>query len=231
MDPVRKWQQQFKPLQHNNGSEHEEVDVSVDGLSPGYWMLMCGARYAPEMAAKKFCVSRTALYLRTVSNKCVVCAVDRVTGSKRPGENVRLNIQGKPDLDELARKEKVIRVQAFRIGYENAQTAKLKNVHLDPQEQLAWARAYARGRSCRMLYPLIHQTREAKTWANGAVEFKVNLSDPLYDWTIVAEKTRGCARAETTYQESGPEPVLSLRPVLFMVNSKFLRPFVWAIAP
>ena len=205
MDPVRKWQRQFKPLQHNNCSEHEEVDVPVDGLSPGYWMLMCGARYAPEMAAKKFCVSRTAFYLRTASNKCVVCAVDRVTGSKQPGVNVRLKIHGKPDLDALAKKENVSLVQAFRCGYENAEKPKSEKVHLNPQDQLEWAQAYARGQSCRQLYPEIRRTRKEKTWANGAVEFKVNLNAPLYTWTIRAEMPGGCAQAETRYKESGPK--------------------------
>ena len=63
LKPQRTWSQTFQPLECNN-SDPEDWPVPLDNLGEGYYLLTAEARYAPMLAACKFCVNHLAVYLR-----------------------------------------------------------------------------------------------------------------------------------------------------------------------
>lgn len=207
MEAVQRWSHEYKPLKMNNRLEPYEEEVKVDKLEEGYYLLTCGARYAPVIAAQKFAVSQVALYLRAGSNRAVIAAVDRRNGLPVTGIPMTLTVNGSPDLDRVASKVKAVDNKAFRAGFRGSERAsEVSEAQVGPVEHAARAESYATGVAFRKKYPDIRQVLSGVTGADGCVSVDLDIGRMDYSYTLTAAGNRaGHAKATLSYQETGPQ--------------------------
>jgi len=207
-EPVWTGEPIYRLLDDNNseqGARDEDVGVTVPG--EGYYLLTCSARYAPQLAVQKFCVSHAALCIRAGRNQVVVAAVDRRTGAALAGEPIEVEIAGRPDARRIVERLKPERAEAFRAGLEGGSAeAPREDGMQDSQRLLAWSKAYVEGQKLAERYPRVARKLSGRTGKDGTISFPADLAARDYSYTLKARRPgAGLAEVSVGYSEP-PEP-------------------------
>jgi hypothetical protein len=204
-EPVRAWSQTFLRLSDNNSEPGpwQERSIPIKDLAEGYYLVTCTARYAPQLAVQKFCVSRTALYLRVGANLAVAAALDRRTGARLPNMPVELDIAGSPDAVQIVNRFKPDMADAFRAGFVGASPP----MPDDPARQapgalLKLAAAHAEGKALREKYPETRRSLHGRTGNDGTASFPLDLTRSDYVYTLLARQPgKGLAEVTVSYRQ------------------------------
>ncbi|MFH0939007.1 MAG: alpha-2-macroglobulin family protein [Planctomycetota bacterium] len=177
--PVREWDVTFKPLRENNQAEKHNVDVDVKDVNQeGYYLVTFEARYAPMIAAAKFCVSHVALYVRAACNQAIIVAVDRRNGRPVANAPIALAVQGTPSVSSLLEGKPL----PFQQGFRN------ESLTANETEAMENARQYLAGQTEAKLYPNIQQELDGVTDADGIAIFKLDIGRENYSYKLNATR-------------------------------------------